>query len=179
MTVLNILKDLFSDYQKFVLTYDKAWYEIVKQRTQGEPWKYIELYSEIIDNIEVPVYAENKAYLIKARDFFTSNDYRASAAYLRAAFEVLLKGYCNKNRLKVRYHSNPKDIKTEDFWDTIKHHKLDGSPLLSTELQESVELYRSIIMNPLSHSQITETYRGEIENALNVVSSLQTVLSIT
>ena len=44
LPVLNILKDYFPDYQIFLTTYDKAWYEIAKQRTDQKDWKYTEFY---------------------------------------------------------------------------------------------------------------------------------------
>ena len=40
LSILDILDEYFSDYQIFLTTYDKAWYEIVKQRTShGGKWK--------------------------------------------------------------------------------------------------------------------------------------------
>ena len=45
LPVLNILKEYFSEYQIFLTTYDKAWYEIVKRRTFDEEWEYAEFYS--------------------------------------------------------------------------------------------------------------------------------------
>ncbi|MDE0426493.1 MAG: AAA family ATPase, partial [Candidatus Poribacteria bacterium] len=42
LPVLNILKDYFPDHQIFLTTYDKAWYEIAKQRTDQKDWEYAE-----------------------------------------------------------------------------------------------------------------------------------------
>ncbi len=175
LPVLDILRDFFPDYQKFVLTYDKAWFEIVKQRTQGEYWKYIELYCTAVDNVDVPVYAENKTYLAKAKEYLEINDFRASVAYLRAYFEDILRHYCDK-KLEVTYHSRIKDYKSEHFWQAITRHKVNGTPILSDDLKRRVELSRSIIMNPLSHSPIAEIYRAEIEAAVRVVEELNATL---
>ena len=61
LPVLNILDEYFSDYQIFLTTYDKAWYEIVKQRTaHGGKWKAVEFYFRQTDEYEIPVYAEDK-----------------------------------------------------------------------------------------------------------------------
>lgn len=175
LPVLDILRDFFPDYQKFVLTYDKAWFEIVKQWTQGESWKYIELHSASIDKVDVPVYAENNGYLNKAKEYFALNDFRASVAYLRAYFEDILRHYCDK-KLEVTYHSRIKDYKSEHFWQAITRHQVNGTPILSDDLKRRVELSRSIIMNPLSHSPIAETYRAEIEAAVRVVEELNATL---
>ena len=177
LPVLDILRDFFPDYQKFVLTYDKAWFEIVKQRTQGESWKSIELYSTSIDKIDVPVYVENKGHIIKAKEYFVQNDFRASIAYLRAYFENIIMNYCDKKSLEVKYHSRLKDYKSEHFWQAIIRYKVNGTPILTEDLKRRIELSRSIIMNPLSHSPIAEIYRAEIESAIRVVEELNAVLT--
>ena len=38
LPVLDMLAEYFSDYQIFLTTYDKAWYEIVRQRTSDAEW---------------------------------------------------------------------------------------------------------------------------------------------
>ena len=62
LPVLDILEEYFTDYQIFLTTYDRAWYEIVKQRTShGGKWKAVEFYFRQTDEYEIPVYAEDKA----------------------------------------------------------------------------------------------------------------------
>lgn len=177
LPVLDILHDLFPDHQKFILTYDKAWFEIVKQRTQGEHWKYIELYCTSVDGVDVPVYAENKSYINKAKEYLEVNDFRASVAYLRAYFENIIRSYCDDKKLDVKYHSRTKDYKSEDFWQAIVRHKVKEMPILTEDMRQRVELSRSLIMNPLSHSLIAETYKAEIKAAITVIEKLSAVLT--
>lgn len=173
LPVLDIMRDFFAGYQVFFFTYDKAWYEIVKQRTQGQSWKYVELYYSKTDEYELPVYAEDKAYLQKAKEYFAANDYKASIVYLRAAFEQVIKRFCKKKKLKVKYHESVKELTSEDLWEPIKNGKhRGGAPYLDVEFIAKLELCRSIILNPLSHSRITETYRNEINDAITVVEEL-------
>ncbi len=76
LPVLDILEDYFEDYQIFLTTYDKAWYEIVKQRTShGGKWKAIEFYFRQTDEYEIPVYVEDMPYLDKAREYLEASDY--------------------------------------------------------------------------------------------------------
>ena len=67
LPVIDIIKEYFSDYQIFFMTYDRAWYEIVKERTEDSKWKYAEFYFSKTDEYEIPIYQENKAYLEKGR----------------------------------------------------------------------------------------------------------------
>ncbi len=178
LPVLDILKDYFPDHQIFLTTYDKAWYEIAKQRTEQKDWKYAEFYFSQTDEYEVPIYVEDKAYLEKAREYLDVNDYKACAVYLRTAFEAIIKRFCEKRNLRVRYCENPKKLTSEDFWDPIKTGtKRDGTPFLQQTLIRQVELYRSIILNPLNHATITNTPKREVEEAIKAVEELETALA--
>ena len=158
LPILGILKEYFSDYQIFLTTYDKAWYEIVKQRTEEKDWKYVEFYFGETDEYEIPIYVEDKAYLEKATEYLNVNDYKASAIYIRTAFEVIIEKYCAKKRLPIRYRSDPKRLNSQVFWEPIRDEKKKDSTFNQTLISD-IELYRSIILNPLSHATIANIYR--------------------
>ena len=177
LPVLDILNDYFSDYQIFLTTYDKTWYEIIKQRTQQKDWKYAEFYFGQTDEYEIPVYAEDKAYLDKAKEYLDANDYKACSIYVRTAFETIIKQYCEKQDLAIKYRENPKDLRSDDFWIPIKMETDEaGLPLLDLRVVDKIELYRSIILNPLSHANIVNIYRKELEDAINAVEELEDAL---
>ena len=174
LPVLDILNDYFPDHQIFLTTYDKAWYEIAKQRTSQKDWKYAEFYFSQTDEYEIPVYAEDKAYLDKAKEYLGANDYKACAIYLRTAFETMIKQYCEKKNLAVKYRANPKELRSDDFWVPIKIETDEaGLPLLDLRIVDGIELYRSIILNPLSHDAIRNIYRKELEDAIDAVEQLE------
>ena len=176
LPVLDILDEYFSDYQIFLTTYDKAWYEIVKQRTAHDgKWKAVEFYFGQTDEYEVPVYTENKAYLDKAREYLDENDYKACAIYLRTAFEVMIEDFCDTKRLPVRYRRNRDRLESQDFWDPIKVEN-QKSGILDQSLIRDIELYRTRILNPLSHTTITNIPKKEIENAIEAVERLKIAL---
>ena len=170
--VLDILKTYFSDYQIFLMTYDKAWYEIVKQWASADgKWKAVELYFAQTDEYELPVYMDDKTYLEKAKEYLDANDYKACAIYIRTAFETIIKAYCEDKRLPVRYRSDPKKLDSQDFWDPIKsQNKLEQT------LIHKIEMCRSVILNPLSHATITNIPRQELEDAVDAVEELQNEL---
>ena len=176
LPVLDILDEYFSDYQIFLTTYDKAWYEIVKQRTaHSGKWKAVEFYFGQTDAYEVPVYAENRAYLEKAREYLDANDYKACAIYLRTAFEVMIEDFCDAKRLPVRYRRNRDRLESRDFWDPIKVEN-QKSGILDQSLIRDIELYRTRILNPLSHTTITNIPKKEIEDAIEAIERLKTAL---
>ena len=176
LPVLDILDEYFSDYQLFLTTYDKAWYEIVKQRTSHDGrWKAVEFYFRQTDEYEIPVYVEDKAYLDKAGEYLDANDYKACAIYLRTAFEIMIEEFCEAKRLPVRYRRNRDKLDSQDFWDPIKVEN-GKSSFLDPPLIRDIELYRSRILNPLSHTTITNIPKKEIEDAIEAVERLKTAL---
>ncbi len=182
LPVLDILEEYFADYQIFLTTYDKAWYEIVKQRTShGGKWKAVEFYFRQTDEYEIPVYVEDKAYLEKAKEYLETNDYKACAVYLRTAFEMIIENFCNDRHLPVKYHRDPNKQDTQDFWDAIKVEnkrmiEKESRTLLEQDLINNIELYRSRILNPLSHATIANIPKKEIEDTLEAVNRLKTTL---
>ena len=182
LSVLKILEKCFKDYQIFLTTYDKAWYEIVKQRTSHSGnWKAVEFYFRQTDEYELPIYVENKAYLDKAKEYLEANDYKACAIYVRTAFEVIIDDFCERKHLPVKYHRNPNKQDTKNFWDAIKNENKrmteENDPaLLDKDLINDIELYRSRILNPLSHATITNIPKKEIEDTIEAVERLKTAL---
>ncbi len=176
LPVIDILKEKFSDYQIFLMTYDKEWYEVLKRNFQQ--WKTIELYAGHGTDYEIPVLVENKKYLEKAQFYLDNNDHKAAAIYLRTAFEAKIKWFCEKMNIAVKYREKSKDLRTNDFWEPIKKAKeQDNTPMYVSEaLASDVELYRNLIMNPLSHAQLAIAPRQEIQDAINTVKKLEQVL---
>ena len=177
--VLDILEAYFSDYQIFLTTYDRAWYEVVKQRTsRGGKWKAVEFYFSQTGEYEVPIYAEDKAYLEKAREYLDANDYKACAIYVRTAFEAAIKRYCEKKDLAIKYRENPRDLKSEDFWGRIKM-ETDAAGVLVLDLRivDAIEQARKFILNELSHATFANIYKNEFEDAIAAVEGLETALT--
>lgn len=174
LPVLEILEEYFPEHQIFLTTYDKAWYEIVKQRTSDAEWEYAEFYTSEPNEHEIPIHVQDKPYLEKAKEYFTANDYKACVIYLRTAFEAAIKKFCEKKNLQIKYRENPKELQSNDFWEPIKKMELDdGALFLGQELIDEIELYRNIILNPLSHARIVPVVKKEVSEAIEAVEKLE------
>ena len=160
------------------MIYDKAWYEIAKQRLGQKNWKYTEFYFKTTDESEIPVCKEDKPYLEKAKEYLETNDYKACAVYVRTAFEAAIKQYCEDKGLAVRYRENPKDLKSEDFWIPIKM-EMDKTDVLLLDLRvvDKIESARKFTLNELSHASVANIYRKELEDAIDAVENLEDALA--
>ncbi len=125
-------------------------------------------------NTKFPYTWRDDPNIKKAKEYFGGNDYKACVIYLRTAFEVAIKRFCDKKELQVRYRENPKRLTSEDFWHPIKNKNAN---FIATELIEEIELYRSIILNPLSHANTVNTSKKEISAAIEAVEKLEQSLN--
>lgn len=172
LPVLDILRDEFGQYQIFFFTYDKAWYEIVKQRVGEKDWKHVEFYAGNTDKHDLPIVAENGDYYSIAADYLSGNDFKAAMVYLRTYFEYKLKRFCEKKSIPVIYHTNAKDFTAENFWEAVKKYEQSGGPLLDDQVVTDLETYRSIAINPLCHASFAATHLQEVTDAMQAVKNV-------
>jgi len=185
LPLIDILDERdFAKYQIILMTYDRTFYEMVKKRkSEDKNWKAAELYCGKADGYDIPVYVEDKTYLERAREYLDANDYKACAVYVRTAYEATIKGYCEKNSIRVKYRENINELDSNDFWTLIKDKKIpdpkSNKPkrLLKLTLVKKIELARKFTLNPLSHAHIVNIPRKELEDAIEAVEWLEDALA--
>lgn len=190
LPLIEILKSEFPDYQIFITTYDKPWYEFIKFYLDSNPaWKCFELYARRARmGFEIPVKIEHKSdsniqnFIDRAEDYFNNGDNKAAGVYLRSAFEFILKKTCVKQKIPVTFKLSISDLTTEDFWLGLKNHEnsLDLSRRkLTVTTISSIEYYRKLVLNPLSHHDVNKhEITAEIQNAIAVIKTLKSELGV-
>jgi hypothetical protein len=101
MSVLRIIETLFRDWQVIILTYHKAWFEILKARIDDKKWsrawRSVTLRLEKSIGTECPIVAAESSVLpIQAREHLRRGDAKAAAVYARSAWEAILSWYCSE-----------------------------------------------------------------------------------
>jgi hypothetical protein len=170
LKLLKVIKEDFSDFQVFITTYDRHWYEVAKINLPG--WKFIEFYRgangpEINPN--------TKTYIEKANIFFKSKDFPECANNLRKECELLF-----KNKLLETYtfgegiKSNVKPLKLETLIDRLKTYYDDLGIIPPNDLITSLYNYKTILFNPFSHNDIeSPIYKDDLEKAFKVIKNLE------
>ena len=181
LPLLDILEKYFTDWQIILATYDKVWFDMAWQRMKDtKKWQKGELYCCSGGGCDFPVYKEDRTdYLAIAKHHLDNSDLKAAAIYIRSAYELVLKRFCDKHKLPVRYCEKVKEQKAEDFWKVVRAKELRiGANLLSASLKRDVELFRSTVLNQLSHAAPVNLVRAEVESAHKTVTALQNTLQI-
>lgn len=175
LPVLEIIRDKFQDYQVFITTYDKAWYEYARSRLSNSDWVTYEFYAkpEHQHGFDIPLIRGGKSFIELAEAYYDERDYKAAAVYVRTAFEELLKKYCDKEGIAVQYRLKTKRYITEDFWKVLKN----SPPIDGTPEKDRIETYRDLVMNPLAHYNIDKPEFGrEVRETIHTVKRLKEIL---
>jgi hypothetical protein len=192
--VLDVLQQHFGDWQVVLLTHDRAFYEIGKQRLDSDKWVRQEIYSGRVGNFEKPLLMNDELDLYRALAFLDKGEIKAAAVHVRSAFELVLKDACCDLHVPVKYHHDPRKVPASELWAALcsKTYKApakiclglkQGKPIrwITKEAEVNVVPHQlanrinhsvSWVLNPLSHSQAVDRYRREIEDAIYAVDDL-------
>jgi len=173
LPLIKILDEHFPDYQIFLTTYDKPWYQYAKSHLEGNAnWIPMEFYAQRNHHgYETPLIFPDPDLISKAELHHAQCDYKAAAVYARSAFEQMLRKYCNDKRKKVTFHKQQKKYSSEDFW-TATRSDLDAA------MVTDVEKYRDLVLNPFSHYNTEKHEIGtELRDAIGTIKSLKTALT--
>lgn len=108
--ILDLILKYFPDYQIIILTHDRAFFEMAKQKFNfkaPKEWKYFEMYVDKYceNNIEYPFikeYREKYSYINKAKEHFKNKDYPACLNYLRKEVEKQFDKYLELDNLNKK-----------------------------------------------------------------------------
>lgn len=176
--VLDILlsPEFIETYQILILTHDRAFYNMCKNRIQDrfeKGWIFKEMYQHQTDSgIPCPFVPEQSNYLDLAKKYLKEFDYPASANYLRKETERVFK-YLLPRNLSI-YFKEDKGMITLQLDNLISNFlkyfkELGGNIEPFTKIKE----HKDLLLNPLSHDN-TESpiYRRELDNIIEILEKL-------
>lgn len=174
--VLDIILKKIDEYQILILTHDRAFYSLCKNRIENRfdtGWEFKEMYQHITkDDIPCPFIPDKKSYLDLAHKYLKEFDYPACANYLRKESERILKELL-PNHLTI--HENLDDgsryLMLEGLISKFKTYFVDiGGDFTPFE---KLKEHKDILMNPLSHDNIgTPIYKQELINSIEIIEEL-------
>jgi energy-coupling factor transporter ATP-binding protein EcfA2 len=179
LPLLDVLNaDDFKDWQILLLTYDANWFEMASDYLPGAQWaKYHLLAMAHEAGWEIPVLQPDSSYLDRAWQHIQAGDFKAAAVYLRTAWEVAMREFCEARQLKVPLKREMHEYKAEDFWPLVKGYEFKPNHRLVGELLAGeIDICRQYVLNPLCHNDPARPTREEVRRAHSAVTRLKTLL---
>ncbi|MDP3443562.1 MAG: AAA family ATPase [Ignavibacteria bacterium] len=187
--LINIINNEFSDYQVFITTYDRNWFDLAKEHINTATWSLMEMYYDriVLNNPdgtktvlrdEPAIVNPSPTYIKRAEEYFKAKDYAATANYLRKEIERLV-----KSKLPIEYRTTQTDNwGTSDITklDTliqnlIKYYK-DCGEALPQSVKDAFSVLRNSILNPQSHDDNkSPTYRLELDKAFTLITDFASI----
>jgi energy-coupling factor transporter ATP-binding protein EcfA2 len=172
LPILKILQTEFNDYQKFISTYDRHWFELAKKHfaIYNDPnWLTLEIYvgqQDINGGISItkPIIVKGESNFERAIQYLHNNsrpDYPASANYFRKALEELISTYMPKYELAdsesvqiAEYKLGKLISKSEKFLSKTGNPTSDVTTIMG---------FLNVLLHPLSHHEISSPiYKDEL-----------------
>jgi hypothetical protein len=177
LPLLDILKDKFLDWQIFLTTYDRHWFEVAKQHLEPSSWKSIEMYASSVEGkpFEKPIIIQSEGYFQKAEKYFLAGDYPASLNYLRKELESQIKSRLPEEETR-NYEGRPHQL--VHFWEILieRYNRNSQGHLITEEIKTELKVARFSLLNPQSHDNLSApVYKYELLRALELIKKIQLI----
>lgn len=183
-SIITEEKVFFSDYQLFMSTYDRYWFQVAKdffKMKEDDKWNFLELYAHKTESLEftVPLVLTSLTYLEKASFYLDKgHDYAACSNYLRKALEKRLKDLLPDNELYIEKKDDETGM-TEIKKINLLHQYIDKfisyckNNHIDCQEYNELKLLKDWYLNPFSHDNIsTPIYKRELERAILLIDKL-------
>lgn len=178
LPVLDVLHNRFSDWQVVLLTHDKTWFDLARDRLPKEDWACCEVYEgDPAAAAPMPIVRPTmnrpaRALLKKADDLLKLGYVEAAANYARQAFEMGVRVACELKKIKMEYRQDPTSHQAQDFLDKLKGWT-GSANVLKADWDAAIhrlELLKNVVMNPYSHPSAPNIPKQEVADAIAAVT---------
>lgn len=191
LPLLDVLCNHFQDWQIVLLTHDRTWFDIGRQYLRkgsapewrgraDEYWSFWQLHQNG-DHNDAPIATEVGAgvasqALAAARQFVKQGHIHAAGNAARLATEFALREFCAVKDVTVPYVQPPSFLPASKFLECIE--AFDKQNQHYKAVIDSVRMYTTILLNPLSHGGTAEVTPNEVLAAIEVVDKLLFALAV-
>ncbi|MBK9458157.1 MAG: hypothetical protein IPN94_01645 [Sphingobacteriales bacterium] len=190
LPLLTILKEHFSDYQIFLTTYDRHWFEVAKQNL-ASGWLFKEMYvgttEDLPQNFDYPLIQSSDDYYIKATVYANRKkkedgsdneiDYPAAGNYLRKACEQTLKDLLY-GKYKFKGGGDGETLQCEqlgDLWINFKR-LMEDIGIDINALSSNFDHLSKVVFNSLSHDNLHKPiYKTDIADGFDFIDELRKI----
>jgi len=174
LSLIDILKEEFSDFQIFFFTHEKALFDLVNEKMNLQSY---EIYVKQELDYEVPFVKNSNDLLTQAIYQKDTHNYGCSANLLRQCTEKLLCKYLPK---ELQLDRRCKIVSLNTLLDKAKNFeatKEDKDQDL-VDIFDKLKTFKRVLLNEASHYNSSEIYKRELEDVITTIESLQNKLVV-
>ncbi len=187
--VIDLVQRLFPNWQIIILTYHKAWFEVLKERIKigdwaGNEWRSILIRPEMHRQSGLLTIAhEESGTALEIADLcLARRDYKAAAVYARTALETIFHNNAERLHIAVHFKKDQHTHDTDDFlipFENRLDHLID--PLTRSQakaLVAELRFVRRTVLNAYAHADeiSQDELAGEVDHGIAVVRRLGVLL---
>ncbi|MDB5692798.1 MAG: hypothetical protein JWO81_1861 [Alphaproteobacteria bacterium] len=172
--VLDLILELFADWQIILLTHDRYWFELAREQLKARTdWKAIEIYERYQDDLMTPYVRDvaidmAEATLVQAEAFLDDNHPAAACNYARSACEIILERFCIRHGLKFKFPiGSDKRPALNELLNAAKNEVKADAPKLAT--LRGLEPHKRFVLNPFSHNPVASVPAADVRAAIVAV----------
>lgn len=180
--VLQVIRDLFGDWQVVLLTHDLYWFEIVRQKVVAGDWCAVTMRPlGGIPSIQ-PLDTDPVTEALDGADrALGASDFARAGNEARAGAELLLQRFCQKRKLPVPYMRDATKLKVEVLFAAAElfakdRGKAAAEKVLLEKALQAAKGWRSLALNPLSHAGPPSVDRVSIQHTIQAVRDLDAAM---
>lgn len=170
--VLDLILNLFDDWQIILLTHDRYWFQLAREQLSAS-WQAAEIYERfdgdgLLTPFVRPVSNDMaESTLVQAEAFLADNHPAAACNYARSACEIILKRFCSKRGVKFAYFEHDKRPDLNQLLIAAKVHVATDAPRLKA--LTDLEPHKKFVLNPLSHDPANPVPAADVRAAIAAV----------
>ncbi len=178
LPVLDVLHKYFADWQVILLTHDRTWFDLARERLPKNDWACCEVYEgDPAATAPMPIVRPTmnkpaRALLQKANDLLKLGYVEAAANYARQALELGMRKACELKKISMIYRQDPTAHQAQDLLDALKGWQVTGS-LNQADWDAAIlrlELLKNVVLNPYSHPSAPNIPKQEVTDAIAAVT---------
>lgn len=176
LPLLDILKKEFSEWQIFLTTYDRHWFEVAKQHLDlTDSWIAKEMYAIKVEGkfFDKPLIIQSDDYYTKANTYFKAGDYPASLNYLRKELEKQITARLPEESTR-HYEGRPHQL--THLWELLveRYNRNVQGELITAKIKAELKVARFSLLNPQSHDNLSSpVYKYELQRAIDLIKAIQ------
>lgn len=187
LPLLDLLANHFKDWQVFILTHDRVWYDMIRsyqrRHLADKFWSYWELNEN--ENKTIPPIllqassSAPKQALDQAREFLKNGHINAAGNAARIAAERAVREFCEVKKAPVPYKNEIEKVPFSDILAGAEKWSNTSANAAYKDALSNIKMYQQILLNKLSHGSSLDLTKHEVQGAITAVDGLLLALKVT